>query len=187
MAKSYQTLPCSHTYCKTCLRILIVQAMEDESKMPSKCCSRPITGSVIKNVLSRDEQSKFIKLVLQYSIPWKDRIFCPNPDCGEFVPKPAKTDPKHPFQVTCKKCKTRICKTCKRVAHPHDQDCPAVSPRPVMCIWGNRKLTLFQDWELDAVLHLGENKGWKRCYKCRNLVELTHGCTHMTWYVEAKT
>ncbi|KAI9776046.1 MAG: hypothetical protein M1839_000649 [Geoglossum umbratile] len=166
-AKSYQTLPCSHTYCRACLRVLIVQTMEDESKMPSKCCSQPITGFVIRNVLSRDEQTKFIKLIAQYSIPWKDRIFCPNPNCGEFVPKPAKIDPKHPFQVTCKRCKTRICKTCKRAAHPHDQDCPA-------------------DWELDAVLHLGENKGWKRCYKCRNLVELTHGCTHITCRCKAQ-
>ena len=50
---------------------------------------------------------------------------------------------------------------CKRDAHPVGQDCP-------------------NDWELDAVLKIGERSGWRRCYKCRTLVELTYGCTHMT-------
>lgn len=50
---------------------------------------------------------------------------------------------------------------CKRDAHPPDQDCP-------------------DDWELKAVLKMGEKSGWRRCYKCRTLVELSQGCTHMT-------
>lgn len=50
---------------------------------------------------------------------------------------------------------------CKKDAHPIGQDCP-------------------NDWETDAVLKIGERSGWRRCYKCRTLVELTYGCTHMT-------
>jgi hypothetical protein len=108
-----------------------------------------------------------MKSVLQFSTPWESRIFCPNLACGEFIPKRNKIDPKHPFEVICRKCRTRACSTCKRAAHAFGQDCPA-------------------DWELDAVLQMGEKSGWRRCYKCRTLVELTQGCSHITCRCKAQ-
>ncbi|KAI1489622.1 hypothetical protein F5X96DRAFT_679627 [Biscogniauxia mediterranea] len=156
-----EKLPCGHSYCPTCLRIMINQAITDESKMPPRCCTQPIPSSIIKAVLSREEQFRFLKAVLQYSTPWESRVFCSNPACGEFIPPRTKVDPKYPFQAACRKCRTRVCVMCKRDAHPIGQDCP-------------------DDWELEAVLKMGEKSGWRRCYKCRTLVELTQGCTHMT-------
>lgn len=108
-----------------------------------------------------------MKAVLQFSTPWESRIFCSNPTCGEFIPKKGRIDPKHPFEVICRKCRTRACSICKRAAHSVGQDCPA-------------------DWELDAVLQMGEKSGWRRCYKCRNLVELTQGCSHITCRCKAQ-
>lgn len=108
-----------------------------------------------------------MKSVLQFSTPWESRIFCPNPACGEFIPKQNKIDPKHPFEVVCRKCRTKACSTCKRAAHAFGQDCPA-------------------DWELDAVLQMGEKSGWRRCYKCRTLVELVQGCSHITCRCKAQ-
>jgi IBR domain, a half RING-finger domain len=165
--KALHVLTCSHKYCEKCLRVLIQQATADESKMPPKCCNKPIPGSVVKSVLTRDEQQRFMKSVLQFSTPWGERIFCPNLECSEFIPKRNKVDPKHPFKVICRKCRTKACSICKRGAHRLGQDCPA-------------------DWELDAVLQMGENQGWRRCYKCRNLVELTQGCTHITCRCKAQ-
>jgi IBR domain, a half RING-finger domain len=122
---------------------------------------------VIKSVLTKDEQHAFMKSLLQFSTPWESRIFCPNPTCGEFIPRRGKIDPKHPFEVVCRKCRSRACSTCKRAAHAFGQDCPA-------------------DWELDAVLQMGEKSGWRRCYKCRTLVELTQGCSHITCRCKAQ-
>lgn len=159
--QTLEKLPCGHSYCTRCLRIMINQSSTDESKMPPRCCTQPIPGSIIKSILSREEQVVFLKAVLQYSTPWEARVFCSDPVCGEFITPKTKVDPKHPFQVICRKCRTRVCIMCKRDAHPLGQDCP-------------------YDWELEAVLKMGENSGWRRCYKCRTLVELTTGCTHMT-------
>ncbi|TVY23908.1 putative E3 ubiquitin-protein ligase [Lachnellula hyalina] len=166
-SKALHTLPCNHNYCEVCLRVLITQASNDESKMPPRCCTRPIPGTIIKSVLEKEEQQIFIKSVLQFSTPWEERVFCPNPACGDFIPKRSKIDPKHPFEVVCRKCRTRACSTCKRPAHGFGHDCPA-------------------DWELDAVLQMGEKSGWRRCYKCRTLVELTQGCSHITCRCKAQ-
>jgi len=73
-----QNLPCGHTYCGECLRVMINQATTDESKMPPRCCTQPIPGSIVKNLLAREEQHLFLKAVLQFSTPWESRIFCPN-------------------------------------------------------------------------------------------------------------
>lgn len=42
------------------------------------------------------------------------------------------------------------------------------------------------DWDLDAVLQMGEKSGWRRCYKCRTLVELSQGCSHITCRCKAQ-
>ncbi|KAG4422761.1 hypothetical protein IFR04_004109 [Cadophora malorum] len=166
-SKALQTLPCGHNYCDACLHVLITQAANDESKMPPRCCTQAIPSAIIRTVLTKEEQQLFMKSVLQFSTPWESRIFCPNHACGEFIPKRNKIDPKHPFEVVCRNCRTRACSICKRAAHAFGQDCPA-------------------DWELDAVLQMGEKSGWRRCYKCRNLVELTQGCSHITCRCKAQ-
>ncbi|TAQ89517.1 hypothetical protein B7494_g2171 [Chlorociboria aeruginascens] len=143
-----------------CLRMIIIQASSVESKMPPRCCSQHISGHIIKLVLSSEEQQRFLKSALQYGTPWEDRIFCTNPSCGEFIPKRGKVDPRRPFEVVCQRCRTKVCSTCKGEAHALAQHCPA-------------------DHELGAVLKMGENSGWRRCYNCRTLVELTQDSSHI--------
>lgn len=146
---------------------MIKQATRDESKMPPRCCTLPIPSSLLTELLDVEAQIRFLKAVVQFSTPWDSRVFCPNANCGEFIPPRNKIDPKHPFVVICRKCSTKACSMCKHEAHQRGQDCP-------------------DDGELDAVLKIGEKSGWRRCYRCRTLVELTQGCTHMTCRCKAQ-
>lgn len=146
---------------------MIDQAMTDETKMPPRCCTLPIPSSTLSELLGADERLLFLKAVVQFSTPWELRVFCPNSACGEFIPPRHKLDPKQPCVVVCRKCDTSACSMCKRVAHENGRDCP-------------------DDFDLDAVLKIGEKSGWRRCYRCRTLVELVQGCTHMTCRCKAQ-
>ncbi|KAK3298434.1 uncharacterized protein B0H64DRAFT_471723 [Chaetomium fimeti] len=160
-------LPCGHYYCRDCLTVIIDQSISDESKMPPRCCTQPIPSAIIKMVLTQEKQRLFLKAVVQYNTPWEARTFCPNAACGEFIPPAAEVDPKHPFEALCQACRTQVCLLCKRNAHQLGQDCP-------------------EDRDSEAVLKMGETSGWRRCYKCRSLVELAQGCTHITCRCKAQ-
>lgn len=134
--------------------------MGDETTMPPRCCAQPLPGYVIKEMLSRDHQQDFLKAIIQYSTPWQARVFCPNASCGEFIPPRHKVDPKHPFNVTCRKCNTRVCLMCKRNAHPTGKDCP-------------------EDWELDHAIKMEGKPGLRRCFRCQSFVEPVEDDTRM--------
>ncbi|KHN98752.1 IBR domain-containing protein [Metarhizium album ARSEF 1941] len=122
-------LPCGHAQCTNCIKDLS---------------------------LDHNVQESFLKAVHQYSTPPESRIFCCNTLCGEFIPPLKKIDPKLPSAVTCLKCQTKVCFTCKQAAHSIGTHCPA-------------------DWELMDALKIGGQSSWRRCYRCRKLVELSDG------------
>ncbi|UKZ74292.1 hypothetical protein TrVFT333_001954 [Trichoderma virens FT-333] len=119
---------------------------------------------------SVEAQETFLLAVLKLSTPVEDRLFCPDPACGHFIPPHNAHDVKHPFDLTCFKCHGRVCAICKGTAHPVGEDCP-------------------QDWEL-AVLKKQQQQqdmgSWKRCYECRSLVEPTGESPYMTCRCKAR-
>ncbi|KAG5917659.1 hypothetical protein E4U42_007166 [Claviceps africana] len=153
-AKVLQSLPCGHANCTHCLRDLTVEAMKDEATMPPRCCAKPVPADTLRKALDVDVQESFLKAILQYSTPSESRVFCCNPVCGEFIPPLKRVDTNMPSAVTCLKCRARVCPSCKRGAHALGTHCP-------------------EDWELLDALKIGGRGSWRRCYRCRNLVELT--------------
>lgn len=87
----------------------------------------------------------------QIEFSTENRTYCHNAKCGAFI---------NPGNVgRCSSCGMRTCVSCKRASH--GGDCS-------------------QDDELRRVLQMAEQKGWRRCTKCNAMVELAHGCNHMT-------
>ncbi|KAM0258177.1 hypothetical protein ACHAQJ_003945 [Trichoderma viride] len=164
-------LQCGHIHCIGCVKKLIHQAIEHESQMPPSCCSRPLIPSLVRAILNQDDQENFLLAVLKVNTPADERVFCPEPDCGHFIPPKDGHDPKHPFDLTCVKCSGRRCVICMEAGHELGENCP-------------------QDWEL-AVLRKKEQQqhdkeSWKRCYECRSLVELNGASPYATCRCEAR-
>lgn len=87
----------------------------------------------------------------QIEFSTKDRTYCHIEICGAFI---------KPVDVGyCSSCDSHTCVSCKKAAHAGD--CP-------------------QDDELRRVLEMARQEGWRRCTKCNTMVELLHGCNHMT-------
>lgn len=42
------------------------------------------------------------------------------------------------------------------------------------------------DWDMETVLELGGKPGWKKCYKCKSLVEIAEGGNHATCECDAE-
>ncbi|EFZ01231.2 IBR domain protein [Metarhizium robertsii] len=149
-----KSLPCGHAHCTDCIRDLVIQAINHETRMPPTCCAQPVPADALKQSLDLDVQESFLKAVHQYSTPSESRIFCCSTLCGEFIPPLKRLDPKLPSAVTCLKCQTKVCSTCKQSAHSIGIHCPG-------------------DWELLDALKIGGRSSWRRCYRCRKLVELS--------------
>ncbi|KEF53700.1 uncharacterized protein A1O9_10100 [Exophiala aquamarina CBS 119918] len=152
-------LPCSHPYCKTCLKELVLTALQTESSFPPKCCLTEIPLQTVLLPLNKKQREVYKETAAEYAVPAEDRWYCPNTKCLKWIP-PKRTSRFMTVSHRCSHCSTKICVTCRGIAHRRSSDCP-------------------EDYGLEATLSLAEMQGWRRCFKCRALVERTEGCRHM--------
>jgi hypothetical protein len=97
------------------------------------------------------QSQEFEEKAIEFSDP--HRTYCSNPSCSKYI---------FPYSVssyigTCSHCSSRTCMRCKKPAH--EGDCPD---------------------EDEELLQLAEREGWRRCFQCRNMIELGTGCNHIT-------
>lgn len=158
-------LKCGHSMCRSCLERIFKLSMTDPQHMPPRCCTQdhiPLrhVDRLFDNAFKKNWNRKFA----EYST--KNRIYCPSRRCGEWI-KPANIRREDGRKVArCSRCKTKVCCACNGRWHGH-------SPCP-------------NDPETARLLAQAKEEGWKRCYRCKALVELKEGCNHMTWYVWLK-
>ncbi|KAK1573278.1 IBR finger domain-containing protein [Colletotrichum navitas] len=146
--------PCGHQYCQTCLRELFATSLTDESLFPPKCCGKSIPINDYWRFLPSTLATDFRAKEVEFSTP--NRTYCHIPTCSRFIPKEfIKAD-----VASCKGCGQRTCTMCKGAEHK-DQDC-------------------VQDTLTQNLLEVAAANGWQRCFSCRAIVELDHGCNHMT-------
>lgn len=146
--------PCQHEYCRPCLTNLFELSMTDESLFPPRCCRQPINLTVARIFLKSDLVERYKKKKVEFETP--NRTYCYSPNCGSFI------DMSHINGgiATCPNCGHTTCTNCKRRAHTGD--CP-------------------DDTALQQLLATAQDNGWQRCFSCWRMVELAHGCNHMTF------
>ncbi len=153
-------LKCGHAMCRSCLERIFKLSITDPQHMPPKCCSQEHIP--LKHV-DRLFDSKFKKTwnrkFAEYST--KNRLYCPSRKCGEWI-KPANIRRENGRKVArCSRCRTKVCGICNGKWHG-SEECP-------------------KDEETAQLLAQAKEEGWKRCYRCKAVVELKEGCNHMTW------
>ena len=147
--------PC-HYYCTECFEQLITIALDNEEQWPPKCCLNQIPERLIANKLPKALVQQYREKAEEFRIPVDKRLYCVEPDCGEWMRKVNRAA----GTARCSKGHV-MCINCRNPAHPQDQDCPEDNDR------------LLAD-------QLAQEEGWRRCISCKILVEHREACQHMT-------
>jgi len=167
------TLPCrgAHNYCLDCLRSYINSKVEasDEtggSSLSIRCPECPwddnwrIDDKTVTKVLSGDLLERWALKTLRYSL---NLFTCPNVSCGALIEEPNGHVPRGLSVVSCPACWASICLKCRERQHPGRgcRDSEEVAQANA------------------ALYNVAMMRGWRRCPKCRILVERTFGCSHI--------
>ncbi|KAL9111353.1 MAG: hypothetical protein Q9227_004230 [Pyrenula ochraceoflavens] len=153
------TIDCEqkHNWCANCVVNRFELAAKSEGSWPPKCCKAKMTPTgKLREFLSPDLQARFTAKSIEWGT--KDRTYCFERTCSEFI-VPSTIRGRY---AQCTKCRQATCANCK--AQYHDsQECsefPTEAENPL------------NEWV--------EEQGCAKCPDCRRLVEIKHGCNHMT-------
>ncbi|CVK96354.1 uncharacterized protein FPRN_12307 [Fusarium proliferatum] len=145
--------PCSHGMCQPCLIRSIQTAMNDESLFPPKCCGQAIPANATNVFITGELLAEFEDKREEFATA--KRTYCSDRTCSAFIP----TRFIESGIARCTRCEKKTCLNCLSEAHEG---------------------TCTDDPESQRVIRLAEEKGWQRCEQCKNMVELDHGCFHIS-------
>lgn len=152
-------MPCHHKYCSPCFSQFVLTATSSEATFPPKCCLQEIPKKTMREYLPPKALAQFDEKALEYAVAIGNRYYCVSSKCAKWI------DTRIARRVNgileCPHCAVKLCTTCRGPQHSSTEDCP-------------------QDYGLGPTLDQAERAGWRRCYRCRALVELTSGCRHIT-------
>lgn len=158
-------MPCNHRYCGPCLLSFVEHFLKDESLYPLRCCQMEIPiESLLKFFADKPKlRLGFEEKRKEYAVPSRDRVYCCNPRCSTFLGSsedvPAGLHKRR--EIVCHACETATCPRCKEEGHIRDSDCVI-------------------NKNVEALKALARQEGWQTCPGCGTIVELHHGCNHMT-------
>ena len=156
-SKRTAVLCCKHQYCATCLEHLVRIGCESEMSWPPKCCRRPVKERLIHKFATVETLKMYEEKRRHFIIPMQFRWYCPQPDCAKSmdIRKARKS-----YQgAHCTHCDRAVCVTCREQYHRPGEQC---------------KSEVFA-----LTLQEAERMKWRRCYMCKQMVELSGGCRHV--------
>jgi len=159
------SLKCGHEYCRTCFAALISSKLgpsETTAKFPPTCCSDDsgIPASMIKHNCSSALFKQYKSAKAIHDIPHTERWFCPFPECSKLIDK--RSARYMHFAIYCKTCDRFGCTLCNAGRPRIGHTCPALGQN------GDQN-----DSAVTAVLRLGSTRGWRQCWKCSMMIEMS--------------
>jgi IBR domain, a half RING-finger domain len=155
---------CHCFYCIDCLTQVFKLALSEDTACPATCHKIRIPLSLLikqeANPLLPSDISLYKARATERTTP--NPTYCSRPECSAFIPPRSMH---HPDKATCRKCRAKTCRHCRKPFHNG---------------------TCKEDEEVNRLLELGKGKGWRRCEKCKALVERMDGCLHMTCRCKAE-
>ncbi|KAL7541102.1 hypothetical protein ACHAXR_010627 [Thalassiosira sp. AJA248-18] len=158
-AKRGFSLACDHSMCIECMRDLFLAAVRDSSLLPLRCCEIPIDMNMCRHLIFPDDVD--ILLSRMAELQATNKMYCPS--CNKFINLDL-VDAQESTDLLCV-CSTALCISCKTIAHPR-----------LTCA-ENRAIASGDD---TLLLEYARREGWKQCPNCSVMIELTHGCNHIS-------
>jgi len=149
------TLECAHDYCIDCTKTLFEDSLKDTSLFPPRCCKTEINLDRVQGLFTQEFLDAFALKKLEVST--LNPTYCIVPTCAQFIrPEYIEGD-----IATCTVCDVKICTQCKGEAHPDTPYCP-------------------QDEAVQQLLQLSREQRWQQCFHCKQMIDLSFGCNHIT-------
>lgn len=122
---NFQSLSCGHPYCSDCLQKLLLSEIENARVVPLTCCKTPLPSDLMKSFLSREDQSRFVRMMLRVDRDHGRQASCSS--CGSSMEGKDNLRSDRILVGKCGTCILSSCSTCIREVHAVGQACPAVS------------------------------------------------------------
>jgi hypothetical protein len=129
----------------------------DDALFPPRCCGQPILDEedsfwlpsppLMARIKEKEEERQTV-----------DKTYCSNPRCSALLPSLNLRRRRHASKsLKCQRCQTLTCRACKKPGHTAACD---FSP----------------DADEQRLHQLARDKRWKRCFSCKQYVELDVKC-----------
>ncbi|KAI5782617.1 hypothetical protein EDC01DRAFT_619061, partial [Geopyxis carbonaria] len=148
-------LRCNHTFCLSCLAEMFKRAITSADNYPPRCCE-PIPISYATEALTATELETFFEVDRKLKANNSTTVYCFRESCGRPLPS-------HHIEGrigVCLDCNELTCAMCTKKYHG-DAWCQ-------------------DDPDAQALIEVAKKNRWQRCYQCWRIVELKHGCYHIT-------
>ncbi|KAH0948658.1 hypothetical protein HN011_002018 [Eciton burchellii] len=188
-----QFLPCTHTFCKDCIRSYFEVKIKEGSVQniccPEEQCKFEATPGQIKDLVSSELFSKYDSLLLSTTLDtMMDIVYCPRRHCQY----PVTRDPEDNM-AKCPVCQYAFCVRCKMVYHGIEP-CKISSSQQQKLLseyqsastekkaemeqhYGKRQLQLIME---NAMSENWINDNSHNCPHCKTAIEKSDGCNKMT-------
>jgi hypothetical protein len=144
---------CDHPYCHGCLREHFERSLKDVGLFPPRCCRASIPFESVQMLFDAEFKQKFGKRAIEFAT--KNPLYCSNRACSDFISHEAAVND----QIHCPSCQVVTCVKCKGRGHAGQCE---------------------EDPDELLLRAIAKQDGWQECPGCKNLVELSLGCYHMT-------